>query len=223
MCFTWQRQKKPKNQKTRGLVLQLVCGISPKSIQLPPSTAHSSWTGCAACPCLCAWLFQEHCLAFQRTASRWPEGQCSTWASATPRRAIFSRSAPQQGQHEAAQGVGSVSRGGIAAGINPWNLQSCCSSLEGPQLHIRLHSKCEFQFAFRNCTLGIHTGIFLCRNVVNGLFLSWKSPWLYSRCYQPFCTLGMFNSLIQWMNLSLVNCKTKPKVRQQPCPAPEPC
>lgn len=25
-----------KNQKTRGLVLQLVCGISPKSIQLPP-------------------------------------------------------------------------------------------------------------------------------------------------------------------------------------------
>lgn len=39
---------------------------------------------------------------------------------------------------------------------------------------------------------------------------------LYFRCCQAFSISGTFNSLIQWMKLSLVNWKTKAKVRQRP-------
>lgn len=113
MCFTWQKMQ----------WVGSAVGVWDLSKQLPCSAltipAGLDVLRCSACPCLCAWLFQEHCLAFQRTASRWPEGQCSTWASAVPRRAIFSRSATQQGQQEVLRVLGTCSQGGIAAGINP--------------------------------------------------------------------------------------------------------
>lgn len=58
--------------------------------------------------CMHGFLLNNTCLAFQRTASRWPGMQCFTWALTAPRRTIFSRSGTMHGHHEADNDVWNV-------------------------------------------------------------------------------------------------------------------